>query len=449
MRLQDRRETGQVDLFKSRLDQLLDMKHPLIKLAKLVDWARLEDHFNGVYKEEGHPPLATRLMAGLAILKHTKSYSDERISAEYLENPYIQYFCGEEFFQHDLPFDRSSMTRWRNRMGAEKMAILLQESLFIGLKTQAITPEDVTQVVVDTTVQEKAIAFPVQARLAHRARERLVKQAKEAGLELRQFYPKKSKSDLISYGRYRHAKQFKRARKCSNRLHTYLGRVIRDIERHIEGNEAQQAAFQHNLTLGKRILAQKDQKKGQKLYSLHAPEVECIGKGKAHKPYEFGVKVSIATTVHRSKGGQFVLHSDTCPGNPHDGKTLATILPAIEAITGGALKRILADRGYRGSNALPEHKPKVFIQEQKRGMTKELKKLLNRRACVEPVIGHIKNDHRGTKNHFKGAAGDALNATLAAAGYNFSLLLKWLKSFLCKYYLWILYQTKQNNQLYA
>ena len=380
---------------------------------------------------------------------YTKNLSDERVCAEYLENPYIQYLCGEEFFQHKLPLDRSSLTRWRNRMGEEKLAILLQESLTIGFKTEAISPEDVREVVVDTTVQEKAIAFPVQARLAHRARERLVKQAKAAGLKLRQFYPEKSKSALISYGRYRHAKQFKRARKCFNRLHTYLGRVTRDIERHIAGNEVLQATFKHNLGLAKRVLEQKNQKKGQKLYSLHAPEVECIGKGKAHKPYEFGVKMSITTTVHRSKGGQFVLHSDTCTGNPHDGKTLDKILPAIEEITGGALKRILADRGYRGSNALPHHKPKIFVQEQKRGMTKDLKKLLKRRAAFEPVIGHIKNDHRETKNHLKGAAGDAINATLAAAGYNFSLLIKWLKNFLSLCYIWILYQSKKNNQSYA
>jgi transposase, IS5 family len=254
MRLQDRRDTGQTDLFKSRLDQLLDMSHPLVKLAKLIDWSRFEVHFNTVYKEEGHPPLPTRLMAGLHIIKYTKNLSDERICADYLENPYIQYLCGEEFFQHKLPLDRSSMTRWRNRMGEDKMSIFLQESLYIGFKTAAIAPEDVREVVVDTTVQEKAIAFPVQARLAHRARERLVKQAKAAGLELRQFYPKKSKENLIAYGRYRHAKQFKRARKCFNRLHTYLGRVTRDIERHIEGNEALQAAFKQNLALAKRIL---------------------------------------------------------------------------------------------------------------------------------------------------------------------------------------------------
>jgi transposase, IS5 family len=197
--------------------------------------------------------------------------------------------------------------------------------------------------------------------------------------------------------------------------------------RKIKGDQGKQAVFARLLSLSHSVREQRQKQRGKKIYSLHAPEVECIGKGKAHRPYEFGVKVSLATTLHHSAGGQFVAHVKAMPGNPYDGHTLATIIPDIESKIGASLQRIVADRGYRGHNAPPEHKFKVFVTEQRRGMTKAIKREMRRRAAVEPVIGHAKSDHRMDRNHLAGSKGDAINAVLAGAGYNFRRLIAWLR----------------------
>lgn len=428
----ERRETGEQDLFRSRLDQMIDMTHELVRLAQKIDWRFLEERFGEVYKDGGGlPPLPTRLMAGLAILKHTFNLSDEAVCARYLDSPYWQYFCGEEFFQHRLPFDRSSMTRWRQRMGEKPIMALLQESLSVAVKTGAMKPGDTRQVIVDTTVQPKNVMFPTDAKLIHRARERLVRLARKAGLELRQTYVRVGKYALIQHQRYAHAKQFKRAGKALRKLKTYLGRTVRDIERQIDGDEQLRAVFLWPLYQAKTVMEQKQRQRGRKIYSLHADEVECIGKGKAHKPYEFGVKVSVATTLNRSKGGQFALHAMALPGNPYDGHTLETVIADMEQTIGNELSRILADAGYRGHNAPESHKFRVFTAGQKRRVTPAIKRQMRRRSAVEPVIGHLKNDHRMDRNYLAGKQGDAVNALLAAVGYNFSLLLKWLRQLLC------------------
>jgi len=189
MRPRERRETSEQDLFRSRLDQIIDMKRALVKLGRAIDWRFLEDAFGAVYTDKpGQPPLPTRLMAGLAILKHTYDLSDEALCDRWVENPYFQYFCGEEFFQHVLVFDRSSLTRWRQRMGEEKLQALLQESLAVATRTNAMKPSDLARVVIDTTVQPKAVMFPTDAKLLNRARERLVRLAKKLGVSLRQSY---------------------------------------------------------------------------------------------------------------------------------------------------------------------------------------------------------------------------------------------------------------------
>jgi IS5 family transposase len=436
MKPRARRQTGQNDLFKARLDQIIDLDHELVLLGSAIEWAFLEAAFGAAYSDEpGQPPLPVRLMAGLAILKHTYNLSDEALAARWVENPYFQYFCGEEFFQHKAPFDRSSMTRWRQRMGEERLIALIQESLAVAVKTKAMRLGDLSQAVVDTTVQEKAVAFPTDAKLAHRARERLVRLARRHAVRLRQSYARVGKFALIKHQRYAHARQFKRAKRSLRTLKTYLGRVMRDIERAILRQPGLNARFRRELYLAGRVLTQKRSDRGRKVYSLHAPEVECIGKGKAHKPYEFGVKVSVATTLKRSPGGQFVLHAKALPGNPYDGHTLATVIPAIEENTGATLSRVLADAGYRGHNAPASHKMRVYTAGQKRGVTPEIKRTMKRRAAVEPIIGHLKLDHRMGRNHLAHALGDAINAVLAAAGYNFRRILNWLRILLA----WIVY----------
>ena len=228
MRPKERRDSGQADLLRSRLDAIIDMNHALVKLARTIDWSFLEERFGAVYEDKpGRPPLPTRLMAGLTILKHTQDLSDEALCEHWIENPYYQYFCGEEFFQHRLVFDRSSLTRWRQRMGEEKLQALLQESLSVATKTEAIKPSDLNRVIVDTTVQPKNVMFPTDARLLHRAREILVRLAQKHAVKLRQSYARVGKFALIKHQRYAHAKQFKRANRALKKLRTYLGRVIR------------------------------------------------------------------------------------------------------------------------------------------------------------------------------------------------------------------------------
>ena len=295
MRPKERRDSGQNDLFKARLDQIVDTNHPLAKLSCAIDWRFLEARFGAVYADvPGRPPLPTRLMAGLAILKHMHDLSDEALCERWVENRYYQLFCGEEFFRHKLPFDRFSLTRWRQRMGEERLVALIQESLSVVTRTGAAKPSDFSKVIVDTTVQEKAVAFPTDAKLA---RERLVRLAKRHGVSLRQSYERIGKHALIAQQRYAHAKQFKRANKALRRIRTLLGRVERDIARKIRTNEALRDVFRRPLFLAERVREQRQNSRGRKVYSLHAPEVECIGKGKAHRPYEFGVKVSVATTL--------------------------------------------------------------------------------------------------------------------------------------------------------
>ena len=253
-----------------------------------------------------------------------------------------------------------------------------------------------------------------------------MKLARKTGVDLRQSYARVGKHALIAHQRYAHAKQFKRANRALRTIRTYLGRVIRDIVRKIKGEAELESAFAHPLMLARRVREQRQHQRGKKLYSLHAPEVECIGKGKAHRPYEFGVKVSLATTLHRSTGGQFIAHAKALPGNPYDGHTLKTVIPETETQIGANLSRIVVDRGYRGHNAPPDHKFKVYISGQRRRVTETIKRELRRRSAVEPVIGHAKTEHRMGRNYLAGTHGDAANAVLAAAGYNFRRLLEWL-----------------------
>jgi IS5 family transposase len=424
------RDDRQNDLFRPALDQIINLGHPLVRLAGEIDWEFLAGRFGSVCQEgPGQPPLPTRLVAGLFILKHMHNLSDERLCDRWLENPYFQFFCGEVVFCHELPFDRSSLTRWRQRLGEEQLAALLQESVAVAHKTGALATKDLERVAVDTTVQEKAIAHPTDARLTHRAIEKLADLARREGVTLRQSYRRVAKRAAIMVGRYTHAHQFNRAQRKLKFLRTRLGRVIRDVRRKIEGNPALEDRFATLLALAHRVRHQDHRQRGPKVYSLHAPEVECIGRGKARAPYEFGCKVSITTPVTAPKGGQFVLHAKALHGNPFDGHTLGPVIADLEKLTGVEVRRIHVDKGYRGHNH--PHRFRVWISGQVRRVTKAIRREMRRRAAVEPVIGHLKDDHRMGRNYLKGRDGDRANAVLAAAGYNFSLLLRWFEWLLC------------------
>src|SRR5918912_1838676 len=315
----------QEDLFRARLENLVDPRHALVRLAKLIGWSRFEAEFGPLYTEaSGRPGLPTRLMVGLHLLKHMDGLSDEAICARFLDSPYVQLFCGESFFRHALPLDRSSMTRWRRRIGAERLELLLAESLAAARRGGAVEERHPRRVTIDTTVQPKAVTHPTDSKLLHRGIEILVRLARRHGVRLRQSYLRVAKRAKREAARLIHSGRPRQAERQVRRLRTWLGRLLRDVGRKIAGNAAAEAAFAGTLGLIARLLRQRREDRGRdKLYSLHASEVECIGKGKAQARYEFGVKVSIATTNAVAPGGQFVLGAQALPGNPYDGHTLA------------------------------------------------------------------------------------------------------------------------------
>ena len=288
---------AQRELFRVELEQLVDSQHALVKLGRQMDWSIFEQQLGATYHaSHGAPGVRTRLMVALHYLKYQHDLSDEAVVAHGVENPYWQHFSGEQFFQHEMPIDPSSMTRWRKRLGEAGAETMLKATLDTGLRMKVITPAQLCHVNGDTTVQTKAVRFPTDARLYDRARERLVKTARQAGLKIKQSYERVGRRLLRQQSRYAHARQPKRAQACTRKLRTNLGRVIREIGR------------QQNIPTGrlgelfataKRIQAQQPKDKN-KIYSVHEPAVACIAKGKAGKKYEFGHKVSVATS---SKGG--------------------------------------------------------------------------------------------------------------------------------------------------
>jgi transposase, IS5 family len=415
----------QAELFRARLDNLVDRRHPLVRRAGLIDWHCFEESFGALYTEGvGRPGLPTRLMVGLQLLKHMDGLSDEAVCARYLDSPYVQLFCGETTFQHALPLDRSSMTRWRQRIGAARMEALLAESLAAARRGGAGEDKHLRRLTVDTTVMPKAVTHPTDSKLLHRGIEWLARLARRHGVTLRQSYlrvakrAKREAAKLIYSGRPRQAERQVR------RLRTWLGRLARDIARKVAADPAIQAIFARPLALIGRLLRQRREDRGRgKLYSLHAPEVECIGRGKARARFEFGVKVSLAATNARAPGGQFVVGMRSLPGNPYDGHTLAAQIAQAERLTGLAVERVDVDRGYRGHDA---DRARVFISRQKRGLTPTIRRELRRRNAIEPVVGHMKDDGHLNRNFLRGPEGDAINAILAAVGHTLRLLRRWL-----------------------
>jgi IS5 family transposase len=342
-------------------------------------------------------------------------------------DPYFQYFTGEEFFQHVFPHERSDLSHWRKRLGG-KLELLLAESLRVAHAVGALRTKDLARVNVDTTVQPKNATFPTDAKLLHAAILGLNRLAQKHGVRLRQSYLRLAKRAAMMAGRYSHAKQFKRHHRELRFLRTRLGRLTRDIRRKIKGKEDLEAVFATPLGRAEQIRSQRQRQRGWKLYSFHAPEVECIGKGKASAPYEFGVKVSIVSTNARAPGGQFVLHAQSLPGNPYDGHTLKTVVEDTQALTGCEIERAFVDKGYRGHDA--PNPRRIFISGQKRGVFGAIKRQLKRRAAIEPVIGHMKSEGHLGRCFLKGRAGDAINAVLSAVGHNLRRVLAWLRQFL-------------------
>src|SRR6188472_3251091 len=338
MRPKKHKKTGSNDLFRARLDQIINLKHELVLLAGKIDWDWIDGEIAPLYSENGRPGIETRFMIGLLLLKHIYGLSDEGVCERWVHDPYFQFFTGEEFFRHAFPHERSDLSHWRKRLG-DKLELLLAESLRVAHEAGALRSQDLKRVTVDTTVQPKAITFPTDAKLLHAAIQGLNRLAQKHGVRLRQSYIRIAKRAAMMAGRYAHAKQFNRHRRELRILRTRLGRIIRDIRRKIAGRQDIEAAFEAPLSRAGQIRSQQQRQRGWKLYSFHAPETECIGKGKASAPYEFGVKVSIVTTNARAPGGQFVLHARALPGNPYDGHTLRAVIEDTQKLIGRETER--------------------------------------------------------------------------------------------------------------
>ncbi|MDA8522945.1 IS5 family transposase [Acidovorax sp. NCPPB 4044] len=411
------------ELFRPRLDEQINMKHPLVRLAGLIDWGEIERTFAVSFTSgRGRPALPPRLVAGLLYLQHTFDASDEAVVNTWVENPYWQFFCGETYLQTEPPIDPSSLTRWRKRVGEEGVETLLAASIDAARRGGVIRKCSVQQVIVDTTVMPKAIAHPTDSRLLDKSRQHLVKAAQDNGLRLRQNYNRVAPRLAAQIGRYAHAKQFKRMGRAVRTLRTRVGRVHREVQRQLHVlPEAAKAEVQDLLQRTGRILAQRTKDK-RELYALHAPEVECISKGKARTPYEFGVKVSIATTLKEG----LVVGMRSMPGNPYDGHALAETLEQVGILTGTDKRPATAivDKGYRGVEI---EGVRILRSGQKRGITKTLKSMIKRRSAIEPAIGHMKMDGRLGRNPLKGALGDALHAVMCGAGHNLRMILAALR----------------------
>ncbi|MCS3694237.1 hypothetical protein ABIF07_007804 [Bradyrhizobium elkanii] len=255
MRPKKQRTTGSGDLFRARLDQIINMKHELVQLAGKVDWDWIDGEIAPLYSENGRPGIATRFVIGLLLLKQIYGLSDEGVCERWVHDPYFQYFTGEEFFQHAFPHERSDLSHWRKRLG-DKLELLLAESLRVAHEAGALRSQDLKRVTVDTTVQPKAIAFPTDAKLLHAAIRGLNRLARKHGVRLRQSYLRIAKTAAMMAGRYAHAKQFKRHQRQLRILRSRLGRIIRDIRRKIEGQAVLENAFALPLGRASQIRSQ-------------------------------------------------------------------------------------------------------------------------------------------------------------------------------------------------
>ena len=411
----------QQDLFKSHFNSLVDKKDPIIVLADTFDWIKLNKEVSPIFKNgPGRPPKPIRLMVGILILQHIDGLSDAKAIKELKYNIYWQYFCGFNTVQTSGFPDPSSLTRWRKKLGKKVLSNVLKVLIDECIKHGLVKSKDLKKVIVDTTVMEKNITFPTDGKLLNKLREKIVKFSKDNGIKLRQSYKNLGKKLLSQSSRYAHAKQMKRVKRTVKKLKTYLGRVVRDVQR--KASESMQAKGTHLsflLSMAQQLLCQTKNSKN-KLYSIHEPLAYCISKGKNHKRYEFGSKVSIVTT---NKQG-LILNMNSLPKNIHDSKTLQPVLSEVREKLETEIEEVFVDRGYRGHS---ESQSKVYISG-KRGLSKSIKNRLRRRSSIEPHISHMKSDGKLDKNYLKGLLGDDLNCLLCGIGHNARLLLNYISN---------------------
>jgi transposase, IS5 family len=412
--------------FYSTFEEQLSRQHPLYILAGKIQWEVFERAFGKLYSPEGRPAKPIRLMVSLLMLKHIRNLSDESVVEQWMENVYYQYFSGETSYACGVPCEASELVHFRNRIGEAGIELIFKESIRVNNKDGR---ED--EGIVDTTVQEKNITFPTDDKLHRKIIKKCVAIAEEQGIELRQSY-RCTIEKLARDQRFRrHPKNFRKARKADRRIKTIAGRLVREMDRKLPAS-----LYQTELTLFKKVLSQK-RNDSNKIYSLHEPHVNCISKGKEHKKYEFGSKVSIITT----KSSGVIIGALNIPKNDYDAHTVDPAFEQQQRLTGITLKRAFMDRGYRGISQVRATKieiPKTFNKSINAYQQQQLKKGFRRRAAIEPKIGHLKEDHRLGRNYYKGIKGDNINVMLAAAGMNFKRMMNIFKKMFLAFLFYLL-----------
>ncbi len=410
----------QTNLFRPLLSSFINLSDPLVVLGSKIEWQAIEDSVAGLYAINGAPSKPVRLMAGLLMLKQMFNKSDEVIVQEWKQNPYYQYFTGGIYFEWEWPCDPSELVHFRNRIGQQGV----QKIFEVSQELHADKIEQAEELIVDTTVQEKNITYPTDTKLTLKIIEKSLKFAKRGSLKLKQTYAKEIKELKVSLRFSHHPRRKKQARKAFRRLKTIAGRIVRDTAQKAEHKGMN--SYSELKELFEKVLAQKRNSKN-KIYSLHETQVACIAKGKTHKPYEFGSKISIAMIP----GSNVILGVSHFVGNPHDSTTLKPTLEAITTLPEN-IKYAIVDRGYRGNkkignievvlpNPKADHNKPIAYQQQKSSQCK-------RRAAIEPVISHIKHDCRMLRNYLKATKGDIFNAIMASAAFNLRLKLNEIKA---------------------